>query len=215
LTLFYTDENQALHGAVVLIPKNRKEDVLRAFERVGLTPTEFSGESGADAEPLDVRGTPVNRSLPHIGRPSVILALPQSDAQPFPAAFKAGIYEELVAQTMKSGFFDRVWRQGDDRAGADALTLNLDITEFKKGNAGVRGAIPVVGMLAGKTLIRADLRLADASGAVLLDKEVKGSKRMMGESIAATKSLAQRVASSLADVPGLKKGEPSVEMASN
>jgi len=44
----------------------------------------------------------------------------------------------------------------------------------------MRGAIPVVGMLAGKTLIQADMRLADASETPLMTKTIKGSKRMNG-----------------------------------
>jgi hypothetical protein len=210
LTLFYTDENDALHGAVVIIPSKSKEDVLLAFARAGLAPGELP-----KADTPDVRqGVSGNRLAVSGGRPSIRIALPETDAQLLPAAFTAGIYEELVEQTMRSGLFETVWRQGDVRANGNVLKLTLDITQYKKGNAGMRGALPVVGMVVGKTQIDAEMRLADASGAVILEKEVKGSKRMTGESIDATKSLAQRVTASLAEIPGFSKGAPSMEVAS-
>lgn len=211
LTLFYRDENDALHGVVILIPKSSKDETLSAFARLGIEPHDI-----ASLETMQEEGRNGRVWVPAVsnrddrgrgGRQSVQVALPQAN-DILPAAFTAATYEALIAQTRKSGLFEEVWRQGDARTGADALRLSLDVTEYKKGNPGVRGAIPVVGMIAGKTLIRANLRLAESSGRVLLEEEVKGSKRMMGESIAASTSLAQRSTKTLAKAPGLFKGAP-------
>ena len=140
-------------------------------------------------------------------RPAVVIAVPVANDM-LPPAFAAASYESLITQTRKSGLFGQVWRQGDVRADNGALQLVLDVTEYKKGNAGVRGAIPVAGMIAGKTLIRANLRLHDPDGKIVFEQEVKGSKRMMGESIAASTSLAQRAAKALVKAPGLANGTP-------
>lgn len=210
LSLFYEDEDNALHTALMLIPKSSKPMVEDAFERVGMRFDEPMEEHRRASPKFLKTLKATNRPVSIEGRPAVTILLPESDGVPVPTAFIAGAYEELVAQTVKSGLFGTVWREGDRRAGGGALSMTVRITDFKKGNAGVRGAIPVVGMIAGKTLITANVSLADASGKVLLDQEVEGSKRMMGESIAATKSLAQRVTGSIKKVPGFVKGPPSV-----
>lgn len=212
VTLLYTDGNHALHAAVLIMPKKRKDDVLAAFARVGLAPGDAAPADVSDPAPELGKGRMRPRSTPG-ERPSVLVTLPVSSAQALPAAYVAGTYEELNTQLAKSGLFTRVWRQGDRRADTDALTLTVDIIRVKKGNAGLRGAVPVVGMVVGKTLIEADVRLADDSGGVLMEKKLKGSKRMVGESMGATKSLAQRVGGSLAKLPGFTRGEPSTQVA--
>jgi|GEM_PF-1454630 len=211
LTLFYRDENDALHGAVILIPKSSKDETLSAFARLGIVSGDSSTLASIQRGPSDRRvWVPVmgHGDDPVTARRSTVeIGLPLANDM-LPAAFTAATYEALIAQTRKSGLFAEVWRQGDSDASPDALRLSIDVTEYKKGNPGVRGAIPVVGMIAGKTLIRANLRLEEPSGRVLLEEEVKGSKRMIGESIAASTSLAQRSTKALSKAPGLSKGAP-------
>lgn len=206
LTIFYGDEYGALHGVVLLLPKSAKAAVADAFARAGL-----QAESAGMAEiAVDRRrmGIPRSRGASLGSRLAVVIAMPRSDSTAMPAAFAASAYEQLVAQSARSGLFAVVWRAGDRRAAPDSMSMRVRVTGFRKGNAGVRGAIPVFGMLAGKTLITADVVLLDADGSVLLDREVEGSKRMTGESIAATKSLAQRVTGAVSKVPGFVKGPP-------
>ncbi|WP_454798532.1 DUF4410 domain-containing protein [Novosphingobium lindaniclasticum] len=194
LTLFYVDERQGFHGAVLLLPKTSRQSVLQAFDQAGIQPASVMDDRLGDSlRPDGVRlAARGHRPREH----SVRINLPGSNGK-LPPAFVAATYEELVVQLRKSSMFETVWRQGDIRSDDDASMLDLDVTQYKKGNAGARGALPVVGMVAGKTLIRADLRFTDAQGTVVVQREVKGSVRMMGESIAASKSLAQRVSAAL------------------
>lgn len=209
LTIFYEDGDDALHGAVMLLSKSSKPAVIRAFARVGVPIVESSQiHDGLDRPVPQFRKASLYPSSGET-RPTVMVTLPENDAVAVPTAITASAYEQLVAQSAKSGLFGTVWRQGDRRANRGTLRMTVRITGFKKGNAGVRGAIPVAGMIAGKTLITANVSLIDASGALLLDKEVEGSKRMMGESIGATKSLAQRVTGSIKKAPGFVKGPPA------
>jgi hypothetical protein len=194
LTLFYVDEHQGFHGAVLLLPKTSRQSVLQAFDQAGIQPASFMDDRLGDSLRPDGVGLAARGHRPR--EHSVRINLPGSNGK-LPPAFVAATYEELIAQLRKSSMFETVWRQGDVRSDGDASMLDLDVTHYKKGNAGVRGALPVVGMVAGKTLIRADLRFTDAQGTVILQREVKGSVRMMGESIAASKSLAQRVSAAL------------------
>lgn len=210
LTIFYSDENNALHGVVLLLPRSPREDVLRALTASGLESGDKTGLAGiADRAPDTDGANSRTAILTHRRdpRPDAVIAMPLANDL-LPPAFAAASYESLIIQTRKSGLFGQVWRQGDVRADSNALRLGLDVTEYKKGNAGVRGAIPVAGMIAGKTLIRASLRLHDADGKIVFEQEVKGSKRMMGESIAASMSLAQRAVKALTKAPGLAKGSP-------
>ncbi|MDO7842700.1 DUF4410 domain-containing protein [Sphingomonas immobilis] len=203
LTIFYRDEHKALHGAVVILPKDRKDDALQAFAaarlRPGVGPAAGLALTKASARKRGKR----QRSVPVSDVHAVQVALPATLAPDLPTAFTAGIYEELVEKLGQNSAFDAVWRQGDDRAAPNALALNLTVTKLQKGSAAVRGAIPIVGMLAGKTLITADLQLANSTGTPLVRQTIKGSKRWMGESMIATSSLAERASKALQDAPVL------------
>ena len=215
LTLFYVDDHDGLHGAVLILPKSRKNDVLRAFADAGLTPAAAPVGESPDAGRMADRDMPATHPAMSPGRHSVQVALPVSSTRGVPAAYIAGTYEELVAQMAKGGSFETIYRQGDSRADADALTLATNITQLKKGNAGLRGAVPVVGMIVGKTQIEAEIRLAGADGTLLLKKDLKGSKRTPGENIGATRSLAQRVTRSLEQELGTRNDNRSSKIASN
>lgn len=209
LTIFYRDEHKALHGAVVILPKDRKDDVLRAFAAVRLSPGEgpIAGLAVAHANPPARKRGKARRRLLTTDVHAVRVALPATLAPDLPTAYTAGIYEELLEKLGRNPAFDAVWRQGDDRAAPNALTLSVTVTKLQKGNAGVRGAIPIVGMLAGKTLITADLQLDNASGAPLVRQTIKGSKRFIGESMIATSSLAERANKALQEAPVLSGGK--------
>lgn len=203
LTLFYADENDALHAVVLLVPKDRREAITAAFAGMGVSADRLVDQL-AQAPAVSMHRERVARraareGLATVARSSLAaddprslhIAVPDSEDL-LPPSFVAATYEALVAQAMKSGRFGTVWREGDRRDEGEGASLRLRVTAYRKGAAGLRGAIPVVGMVVGKTLIRADLSLDDAAGRPLLRQEVKGSKRMMGESIAAATSLAQR-----------------------
>lgn len=193
LTILYVDQTQGLHGAVVLLPKSSRDETLEAFARAGLQPDTPSPRDPAATRP-GTRGP-----IPH-DTPSLKVAFPASHAPGLPQAYVAAIYETLITRLTEQKTAGHIWRDGDVRANHNAHNLLVTITHAKKGNAGVRGAIPVAGMIAGKTLIEADVQLTDAFGATLLDGSFKGSKRTPGESIAATQSLAQRVAKAVGKV---------------
>lgn len=205
LTIFYRDEDDALHGAVILLPKSSKEAVIRAFADLDLQPGDSARLEEMYADPAPQVPAARSQDRRRSARRAVTIALPKANGL-MPPSFTAATYEAMIVEVNKGGIFSDVWRQGDSRADDNALNLTLDITSYKKGNAGVRGAIPVVGMIAGKTLIQADLRLENTTGEVLFEKDVEGSKRMMGESIGASTSLAQRVSKALVKESRLSGG---------
>jgi hypothetical protein len=210
LTLLYMGDDHAVHGAVLLLPKGKGDKVTgvlvkagvssRDYPQTGQTSSSQAGSIGALKLVKDVAEAQ--------GRRSVQVALPTESVDGIPPQFPIGLYEELVAQLSKSGMFENVWRQGDGRADSDVLTLHVDIVQVKKGSARLRGLVP----FAAPTVIKARIRLTDASNRVLLDKDMNGAERLRGENIAATKHLSQKIKKELAKLPGVKGTNPKDRM---
>lgn len=196
LSILYADEHQGLHAAVVILPRSSRDAVVQAFAHAGLQPADVLTLPPQEAQGDDGATTP--RQGDEAPQPAQIrIGFPEASTRAMPAAYAAELYEQTVGQMTGSGKFGEVWRDGDLRAGPSAAMLSTTITHVRKGNAGARGALPVVGMFLGKTLIEADVRLTDASGRQLFDSRLKGSKSMPGESIGASKALAKSVSRSV------------------
>ncbi|WP_207081134.1 hypothetical protein [Novosphingobium sp. KA1] len=227
LSMVYRDENGALHAAVIMLPKDAKDEALRALKDAGLTgdpslrsqgsTTISEGTALAGASPLydharyvAVPGRGEAPAAPgYVGKPAVTVRFPETTTANVPAYYLAATYEATIAQLTKSDDFGEIWREGDQRAERGSLLLATSITHLKKGNAGFRGAVPVIGMIAGRTVVVADVRLTDAQGTILLSDTFKGSKRMPGESLGAASSLAQRVRDGVDDVPIFAEAAPA------
>jgi hypothetical protein len=191
LSLLYADDQQALHAAVVILPANCRDGVLAAFAAAGFQPATVL-TLPADDQP-GAHFVPAMRDPAGAVRQDVRVAFPRATTDAMPAAYAAELYEATLVQLDRSHRFAAVWRDGDLRTGPSAATVTTTITRVRKGNAGVRGAVPVLGMVIGKTSIEADVRLTDADGTRLFDATVKGSKSMPGESIGASKSFARQL----------------------
>ncbi len=59
-------------------------------------------------------------------------------------------------------------------------------------------------MFRASTVLTIDLQLRDATGHVLLQKELDASKRLRGENLEVTKGLSKRICKELTDIPSLK-----------
>jgi hypothetical protein len=210
-TFFYTDAQDAVHAVVLLVPKASKDAIVARLAQAGLVAGDaastFAKVDGPAPPPLRPRPPRAMAAALPSAADTLRIAVPESDGI-LPPSFVAATYEALIDEATKRGGYGTVWRQGDRRDQGGGSSLTLSVTAFKKGSAALRGAIPVVGMIAGKTLIRADLALDDAAGRPLLRREVKGSKRMMGESLAASTSLAQRAIKALAPDPRADRTPP-------
>lgn len=105
--------------------------------------------------------------------------------------------EELVSQLQGTKLFNQVMREGENPSDPAAPSLKLvgTITEFK---AGSRAKRYLIGFGAGKTKIKAHIKLVDRStGEVVLERDVDGNVvigAMGGDSIGATRGLAKEVA---------------------
>jgi hypothetical protein len=211
LTLLYMGEDHAVHGAVLLLPKGKGDKVSGVLAKAGVAPGDYpqtgllSSSPGLRTAALQLAKDSGEAQV----RRSVQVALPTESVHGIPPQFPIGLYEDLIAQLSKSGTFENVWRQGDGRANSDVLTLHVAILQVKKGSARLRGLLP----FAGPTVIKAHVRLTDASNRVLLDEDMNGAERLRGENIVATKHLSRKIEKELAKLPGVKPPNPKETMS--
>jgi hypothetical protein len=66
--------------------------------------------------------------------------------------------------------------------------LTLTVEKFSKGNAAVRASTGPVGLFVGATKLAVRVQLLDSNGSVVMDKEVKASRRGDSESLNAGSS---------------------------
>jgi len=136
---------------------------------------------------------PVRQPAPHAIQ---ILKIESSEIK-LPPAFQMAIYERALEEVKKTGIFAEIYRDGDGRAAgaADHVILHTDVRGFTKGSARERQVITV----AGKTSIKVHMQLVNQDGKVLLEKDIEGKVRFMGENMRATFDLAKKIAHTLKD----------------
>ncbi len=204
LTLFYRDSFGAIHGGVLVLPKDTEESVVSAFagrRSPSGYPSSVYPKSGhlllaeAKHEP-EVQTLPAPRTI----KPDVEVAPPSESVDGIPPAFAAAVFEDLIGQLTQSGQFSHVWREGDVRRTPDALVLHLDMESWKQGSARGRG----FGPFTGATQIKSNVRLEDRSGQVVFQGKVDNAKRMKGESLDVADGLAKHVRKALEKAPALQ-----------
>ena len=115
-----------------------------------------------------------------------------SNDVPMPPEFRVAIYENLIAQIEKTGKFQHVYRSGDkDAASApDLVTLRTTAQSFTKGSQKKREVTTV----AGATSITLKVHITDHAGQTLVDRDVQGKVRFLGENLRATYDFSKKVA---------------------
>jgi hypothetical protein len=199
--LLYTDENNAIHGAILLLPQGKGGDVSKRLATVGLTPSDYPKTGSLDNKPVANRSEVKKELAAEHGHPSVEVELFSESADGIPAAFPLTAYENLVTDMSKSGMFEHIWRQGDKRIDPGALVLKVSLQKLKKGSARARAIVPFTGA----TVLTIDLQLRDAAGHILLQKQIDASKRLRGENLEVTKGLSKRICKEITETAGLKR----------
>lgn len=190
LTLFYKDADGAVHGCVLVLPKDGGERIASSLAPQ-LSPTDYP-KTGELAHP-EAQHAPGIQMASESAKPSVEVALPSESIEGVPSAFPAAVYENLIKQLSQSGLFSHVWRAGDIHRASDSLVLRVDIQDWKKGSARGRG----LGPFTGATTIKGSVSLEDRSGRAVFQGPVSGAKRTRGENIEAADSLAKHVRKAL------------------
>jgi hypothetical protein len=200
LTLFYSDSYRAIHGCILVLPKDTGERVVSALAGVGLSLTDYPKTGDLKlSEPQREPGAQM-AAASSLTKPSVEVALPSESVDGIPSAFPLAVYEDLMEQLTQSGLFAHVWRAGDIRRTPDTLVLHVDIEDWKEGSARGRG----LGPFAGATVMKSSVTLEERSGRRVFQGKVGGAKRMKGESLEVTNSLAKRIRKALEKAPDLQ-----------
>jgi hypothetical protein len=111
---------------------------------------------------------------------------------PMPPEFRMAIYENLITQITKTGKFQHVYRSGDKAAASapDLVTLHTMARAFTKGSQRKREVTTV----SGSTKMTLNVHITDHAGQPIVDREVEGKVRFMGENLRATYDFSKKVA---------------------
>jgi hypothetical protein len=111
---------------------------------------------------------------------------------PMPPEFRMAVYENLIAQIRKTGKFQHVYRSGDNDAASasDLVTLHTTARAFNKGSQKKREVTTVTG----STSMTLNVHITDHAGQVLVDRDVRGKVRFLGENLRATYDFSKKVA---------------------
>lgn len=109
-----------------------------------------------------------------------------------PAEFQVALYEDLIQELQKKGGFYQVYRDGDrNAAGAPNLViLQATVTAFKEGSEMKRDVTTV----AGATSITVQCKFTDKDGALLLERNIVGKVRFIGNNLKTTDDFAKKAA---------------------
>ena len=121
----------------------------------------------------------------------------QAEEGQLPPDFSMAIYENLIAQLVKTDKFQQVFRKGDRQAEGvpNLLVLHMTLLKFDRGSQTKR-AVTTVG---GATKVKVNLKVSTRDGNALVEKDVQGTVRFFGENMKATYDLAKDIAGTLRD----------------
>jgi len=109
-----------------------------------------------------------------------------------PAEFQVALYENLIQELQKQSGFGQVYRDGDRNAAGtpDLVILHTTVTGFKQGSELARDVTTV----GGATSITILCQFMDKDGKVLLERNIDGKVRLIGDNLKATEDFAKKAA---------------------
>jgi hypothetical protein len=137
-------------------------------------------------------GSGDSKSKQKFSASSIQIELPDPGDVPMPPEFRMAIYENLITQITKTGKFQHVYRSGDKDASSapDLVTLHTTARAFNKGSQRKREVTTVTG----STSMTLNVRITDHAGQTIVDRDVKGKVRFLGENLRATYDFSKKVA---------------------
>jgi hypothetical protein len=106
------------------------------------------------------------------------------------------LYEQTIKELRIKRPEDRILRAGDRSSGpgCPALSLDIAVTGFKKGNRALRAATGPLGLFMGTTSLKFDVSLLDVQNKTVFQAQIKKSKRTDSESLGLADAIAKNVA---------------------
>lgn len=180
LTVDYRDDRSGLRSAVFVLPKAAASEIAGEMEQTLLGHPRAAARVACNDQDLS----------------SSIQVLPIQSAPGLEVApeYRALLYEHLVELPAQNLRVDRIFADGEQGAECASYTLALTVEEFSKGNATLRASTGPVGLFVGVTKLTVRAQLRDSNGRIVLDREVKASRRGDKESLNVASSEASDIA---------------------
>jgi len=114
-------------------------------------------------------------------------------------AFKIAIYENLLQELAKTKQFKEVFRSGEHAAAGapDILVLKTTVERYTPGSETMRAVTTVFGA----TKLKVRTQLSTREGQVVLERELNGNVRFIGDNLRATYNLAHNIAHAIKKSP--------------
>ena len=195
LTVEFHDNRGADHAAVFLLPANEAGRALKDFVVAPATSLK-AAEVGCQSAPIEPK--------------SVLVAAPNWDSAEVPAAYRALVYEHLIARLRSTKDVSHVYRDGEG-GGENACpqyTVHISIATFQEGSSVKRAALGPIGMFVGTTQMKFDVTFTDASGKLNDSEQIKATMRGENESTDVADHVAKSVAKHYAKA--LKNADKSI-----
>jgi hypothetical protein len=200
VTLEYLDSNEAFHGVIFQLNRG-KGQILKS---------ELEAEGAHVGWPEDetTQGTKneLRSNNPTPQRWSVQVEKVQPGDVNIEPAFRIAIYENLLQELAKTKQFKDVFRSGERTADGvpDVLVLKTTVERYTPGSETMRAVTTVFGA----TKLKVRTLLSTREGQVVLERELNGNVRLIGDNLRATHNLAQHIAAAIKQTP-LPEREPS------
>ena len=177
-TVEYRDPHQGYHGAVFILPTREAAE----FQ------SHLVSSTAVPPVALPVPCTAAVKS-------HAVLFAPIRSTVPLPTEYRALVYEQLLSELRRSSPSESYIRAGDVASGpgCEALTLNLVVDAFRKGNVTERAASGPLGLFVGTTSIEFHVQLQDTKGTTLFETRVKKTIRGESESLDVTRNVAKLI----------------------
>ena len=183
LAIDYLDSRGGFHGAIFRLAKGQgetfKNDLIA--HRANIARSE---------DPALIQSTPNDSLEPH--QWSVQVDRVDPGATTLDPCFSDAIYENLLRALTKSKQFEHVHRSGDQDANdvPGALVLKTLVEKYTPGSE-TRRAVTTV---AGATKLKVHIQLVTRNGRVVLERDVEGNVRFIGDNLGATNTVANNAA---------------------
>ncbi|WP_446742299.1 hypothetical protein [Silvibacterium acidisoli] len=182
LTVEFADTRGERHSAVFYLPAGQADLALQRFGTLPHPQHPFSDVTACGANSVDPR--------------SVYVEMPDWDRVEVPAAYRALVYEHVIARLKAAKGAGRVYRVGDLSLGTTCpqFTIKIAIDTYRKGNQVVRAATGPIGMFTGATQMGFDVTYKDAVTGAAKNEQIKASVRTQSESTAVADAVAKKLA---------------------
>ena len=194
LTMEYRDLNGGLHGVIFTLPQGQAPAVKGKLVELG---AHASMPPDAPAEPQTASGQTTGEK---ISASAIQIEPVESKETALPPEFHVAIYENLIDEVGKTGKFQHVYRSGDRAAAGtpDLLILRTRVEGFKQGSQKQREVTTV----AGATTIKTNVQVLTRDGRLVVNREVEGKVRFIGENLNATSDFAKKAAEMIKEGTG-------------